>query len=292
MEEVQPQFFPDFNNASGVYCIGEVDNGDPTFTCPYQNYLDGILDYPMYYPLLAAFESSSGSISDLYNMIDEVKSDCVDSNLLGTFVENHDNPRFASYTDDYSLAKNAIAFTILSDGIPIIYAGEEQHYDGSAVPNNREATWLSGYNTSAELYQWIATLNQIRNYTIHNDDGFTSSQESHFLCLLCILSCIPVMLTLTQNYPIYQDDNNIALRKGTNGSQLITLLTNVGSSGDSFTLNISGTGFSSGDVLTELISCTNITVGDDGDVSVTIVQGGIPSILYLATELTGSGHPC
>jgi alpha-amylase len=187
VEEVQPEFFPDFNNASGVYCVGEVDDGDPTFTCPYQNYLDGVLDYPMYYPLLSAFESSSGSISALYNMINEVKSDCVDSNLLGTFVENHDNPRFASYTEDYSLAKNAIAFTILSDGIPIIYAGEEQHYDGGAVPNNREATWLSGYNTSAELYQWISTLNQIRNYTIQNDDGFTTFQASCFFSLLYIV---------------------------------------------------------------------------------------------------------
>lgn len=30
-------------------------------------------------------------------MINTVKSTCKDSTLLGTFVENHDNPRFASY---------------------------------------------------------------------------------------------------------------------------------------------------------------------------------------------------
>lgn len=36
-------------------------------------------------------------MSDLYNMINTVKSTCSDSTLLGTFVENHDNPRFASY---------------------------------------------------------------------------------------------------------------------------------------------------------------------------------------------------
>lgn len=49
-----------------------------------------------YYPLLNAFKSTSGSMNDLYNMINTVKSDCPDSTLLGTFVENHDNPRFAS----------------------------------------------------------------------------------------------------------------------------------------------------------------------------------------------------
>lgn len=28
-------------------------------------------------------------------MINTVKSECNDSTLLGTFIENHDNPRFA-----------------------------------------------------------------------------------------------------------------------------------------------------------------------------------------------------
>lgn len=172
--EVQQDFWPSWVNASGVYCVGEVDNGDTTIACPYQKYLDGILNYPTYFPLVRAFESTSGSISDLYNMVNTVKSDCSDSNLLGSFSENHDNPRFASYTSDFSLAKNVLAFTILSDGIPIIYAGQEQHYSGSSVPTNREATWLSGFDTSAELYTWIAKLNQIRNYALQWDNGYTT----------------------------------------------------------------------------------------------------------------------
>jgi hypothetical protein len=44
----------------------------------------------------------------------------------------------------------------MSDGIPIIYAGQEQHYNGGNDPYNREATWLSGYNTSSVLYKLIA----------------------------------------------------------------------------------------------------------------------------------------
>ena len=47
-----------------------------------------------YYQLLYAFQSSSGSISNLYNMINTVASDCADPTLLGNFIENHDNPRF------------------------------------------------------------------------------------------------------------------------------------------------------------------------------------------------------
>ena len=53
------------------------------------------------------------------NGINTMKSDCSDTTLLGSFMENHDNVRFPSLTSDLSLAKNAIAFTILADGIPI-----------------------------------------------------------------------------------------------------------------------------------------------------------------------------
>ncbi|KAJ6032705.1 alpha-amylase [Penicillium herquei] len=263
--EVQKDFWSGFESAAGVYCVGEVDNGDASLVCPYQEVMDGVLDYPMYYPLLRAFESSSGSISDLYDMINTVKSDCSDSTLLGTFVENHDNPRFASYTDDMSLAKNAATFTIMSDGIPIIYAGQEQHYSGSSVPSNREAVWLSGYDTSSELYQLIAQVNAIRNQAIYAAEDYITYK----------------------NYPIYQDDNTLAMRKGYDGSQTITILSNLGTSGSEYTLSLSGTGYESGSIVTEIFTCTNITVDDSGDVSVSM-NSGEPRILYPSSKLSGS----
>lgn len=115
-------------------------------------------------------------MSDLYNMVNSVASHCSDPTVLGNFIENHDNPRFASYTDDYSLAKNAITFMFLSDGIPIIYAGEEQHYSGGEDPGNREAVWLSGYSTDAELYKFIATTNKIRSLVISKDEKYVTSK--------------------------------------------------------------------------------------------------------------------
>jgi alpha-amylase len=172
--EVGKDFWATYNKKAGVYAVGEVDNGDVTYACPYQTALDGILNYPTYFPLVRAFESSSGSISDLADMINSVKADCTDTNLLGSFSENHDNPRFASYTQDLALAKNVLTYTILADGIPIIYAGQEQHYDGAADPANREATWLSGYDTTSELYTWVAKMNKIRSFAIKSDDGYTT----------------------------------------------------------------------------------------------------------------------
>lgn len=71
-----------------------------------------------------------------------------------------------------SLAKNAATFTIMADGIPIIYAGQEQHYKGGSDPNNREATWLSGYNTDSPLYKLIGKANAVRNQAIFASDRY------------------------------------------------------------------------------------------------------------------------
>jgi alpha-amylase len=48
VKHVEKDFWPGYNDAAGVYCVGEVASGDPVYTCPYQNYLDGVLNYPMY----------------------------------------------------------------------------------------------------------------------------------------------------------------------------------------------------------------------------------------------------
>lgn len=47
VKHVEKSFWPGFNSAAGVYCVGEVFQGDPAYTCPYQNYMDGVLNYPM-----------------------------------------------------------------------------------------------------------------------------------------------------------------------------------------------------------------------------------------------------
>jgi alpha-amylase len=266
VKHVQKSFWPPFNQAAGVYCLGEVAHGDPTYTCPYQLELDGVLNYPMYWPLLRAFSSTSGSISDLVSMINTVKSDCADPTLLGLFSENHDQPRFASFTSDMSLASNIIAFTIMHDGIPIIYAGQEQHYNGVNDPYNREATWLSAYPTSAPLYRLIASLNQVRNRALY--------MSANYLTYM--------------SYPIYSDASTIALRKGYSGNQVVTVLSNLGASGTSYTLTVGNTGYTAGQVVMEMLSCKTATANADGSIPVTM-GGGQPKVFYPVTQIKGSG---
>lgn len=267
VKNVETSFWAGFGSAAGVFMLGEVYDGDPTQLAPYQEYMPGLLDYASYYWITRAFESSSGSISDLASGINTLKSIAEDTSLYGSFLENHDQPRFPSLTSDIALAKNAIAFTMLKDGIPVVYQGQEQHYDGGAVPADREAIWLSGYPTSAPLYSWIATLNKIRAWAIAQDSSYLTYQA----------------------YPVYTDDNNIAMRKGYDGYQVIGVFTNTGSSGSpSVTLTTSMTGFTAGEAVVDVMSCTTFTADSSGSLDVTL-SGGLPTVFYPSVTLSGSG---
>ncbi|KAL4736807.1 glycoside hydrolase superfamily [Aspergillus similis] len=266
VKHVEKDFWPGYVDAAGVYSVGEIFHGDPAYTCPYQDYMDGVMNYPMYYPLLNAFKSSSGSMSDLYNMINSVASNCRDPTLLGNFIENHDNPRFPNYTPDMSLAKNVLAFLFLTDGIPIVYAGQEQHYSGNNDPYNREPVWWSSYLTTSELYTFIATTNKIRKLAISKDSSYLTSR----------------------NTPFYSDSNYIAMRKGSGGSQVLTLLNNIGTSIGSYTFDLYDHGYSSGANLVELYTCSSVQVGSNGAISIPM-SSGLPRVLVPAAWVSGSG---
>lgn len=266
-KHVDNNFLSSFEDASGVYIVGEVFNGDPSYVIPYQQYLSGLLNYPVYYWITRAFQSTSGSISDLATGINTMKGQASDLSLYGSFLENHDNPRFPSLTSDMSLAKSAIAFTMLMDGIPIIYEGQEQHYQGGDTPNNREAVWLSGYDTSAELYKWITGLNAIRKLAISKDSTYLDYSA----------------------WPIYTDSNTIAMRKGYAGSQVVGVYSNVGSGASTtVTLTAANTGFTAGQALTDVMGCTAFTADSSGNLAVTI-SAGVPRVFFATAALSGGG---
>ncbi|KAK0730547.1 glycoside hydrolase superfamily [Lasiosphaeris hirsuta] len=261
-KHVETSFWAGFKAAAGVYITGEVFNGDPLYVVPYQKYMDGVLDYPSYYWILRAFQSTSGSVSELVDGLAKLTSSALDLSLYGSFLENHDVERFPSFTSDM-----AIAFTMLKDGIPIIYQGQEQHYAGKATPNNREALWFSAYSTSSELYTWITKLNKIRAWAITQDAGYLSQTMQ----------------------VVYSDSHTVATRKGFTGSQVVGIFSNIGSGSSNTTkLSSSGTGFGAGQTVVDALSCTVLTTDLSGDITATIL-GGIPQILYPLARLLGSG---
>lgn len=251
-----------FNEAAGVYAVGEIFHGDPAYTCPYQDASDGVLNFPVYYPLIEAFKSTAGTMGALVDNINKVAGACRDPTLLGTFSENHDIPRFGSYTQDVSLAKNVLAFTILFDGIPIIYSGQEQQYAGAEDPHNREALWLSGFNTDAPLYKHLAACNKVRSHAVSKDEAYITTQAT--------VNAI--------------DEHTLSLVKGA----VTTLLTNGGADAGEITITVQGTAYTGGQEVTDVLTCEKITANDGGSLDVPL-KGGLPRVYYPTDALAGSG---
>jgi hypothetical protein len=96
---------------------------------------------------------------------DGAGSPYADLDLLGTFVDNHDNDRLASTCEhDPTRLANALAFAFGARGVPILYAGTEQGMAGDRHNHNRVAMWTTphGFDTSAPLYSLLASLNRVR----------------------------------------------------------------------------------------------------------------------------------
>ena len=214
--ELNKAFFPYFESAAGVYMVCEVYNYPIAGVCDYQNYVSGLLNFPMWYLVIAAFGSNTGSIANLYNGITQMQGSCKDVSLLGNFVENHDVNRFAYNTTDAGLDQNAIAFVMLNDGIPIIYAGEEQHYSGGAPPADRETTWTSNYDTTNIYYQLIKKINLFRS---------------------CVAAKDPTYVT-TNSVPFFLDTQVLAVKKGSSpATQVVGVFNNRGTGAIAYTIN-------------------------------------------------------
>ena len=174
VKHVGKPFWPEFSAASGVYTVGEVWDGDPEYLLGYDGLLGGLLDYATYYPM-NRFYQQTGSSQELASMIDTVGSRFSNPAALASFLDNHDNPRWLSQKNDKSLFKNALAFVILSRGIPIVYYGSEQGYAGGNDPANREDLWRSGFDTSADLYGALTAFNGAR----HAHGGLPGDEHNH-----------------------------------------------------------------------------------------------------------------
>ncbi|KAF2654406.1 glycoside hydrolase family 13 protein [Lophiostoma macrostomum CBS 122681] len=267
-KHVSKSFWSTFQSSASVFCLAEVFNEDVSYACDYQNHLDGILDFPLYYWIIDFLGSTSGSTYSLVNNIGNLRSSCKDVSLMGTFVENHDLQRLAYKTNDMALAKNGLAFTILWDGIPVVYAGQEQHYAGGDDPANREATWLSGYSRESELYKLAAAVNQVRNYASYLDPAYLSYNASL----------------------IYTDDKTIAFRKGYDENQIVSVITNKGDATQDWTLSLENTGWGVGTAVIEILTCETTTIGDDGNLVVPM-SSGLPRAYFEAGKAS-NGSIC
>lgn len=147
----------------------------------------------------------------------------------------------------------------------MIYEGQEQHLDGSGSPLNRQAIWLSEYNTDAVLYQLIKKLNTIRKHAIKIDSQYVT----------------------TESRSVYVGSSEIAFIKGTEGLQVLTLLNNQGSQGGAYQLTLLAS-YNAGTVVTEILTCKNYTLDNNGEFVVDM-DNGEPRVFYPTEYMDGSG---
>ena len=165
-KHVPKWFLKDFDTAVNTFTIGEIFHGDPVYVGDYSNYLDAVLDFPMYYTMRDVFakDGSMNLIKERYTQDSRYKN----PNLNGTFLDNHDVKRFlneatgkpGASSDKWPQLKAALGFLLTSRGIPIVYQGTEQGFNGGDDPANREDM---KFDTNNELYKYIAKVNAIRN---------------------------------------------------------------------------------------------------------------------------------
>lgn len=166
--EVHKDFWASFQASAGVYAVGEVFNGDANYIAGYaQQALDAVLSYPLFFTMRSVYGQQQ-SMNQLESLFQAYASAFrgLDLSLMGTFIDNHDNPRFLYGQKDVVLYKNALVLTMMTQGIPIVYYGSEQGYDGGPDPGCRESLWPN-YNPGSDLYRFIAQLNAIRRQHVH-----------------------------------------------------------------------------------------------------------------------------
>ena len=157
--EVPKWFWDKFRASAGVFQIGEAFDGRLDYVADYQNHLDSVFNYPLYYTIKTSF---CGSFRDLEGYWMNSRKRFPSPEYMATFVENHDNPRFLNQCNDRAKFTNAVIFSLLWEGIPVFYYGGEQYYSGGADPNNREPLW-DNYNTKSTLYGLIKATHDLRN---------------------------------------------------------------------------------------------------------------------------------
>jgi glycosidase len=82
---------------------------------------------------------------------------------LVNFLDNHDVERFLyDAAGDTAALHNALTLLMTEDGIPCMYYGTEQDFNGGNDPSNREVLWTAGFDESGATFQHFAMLAKIR----------------------------------------------------------------------------------------------------------------------------------
>jgi glycosidase len=123
-----------------------------------------LLNFPLNKALRDVYGSGAGS-SEIDSVVSQEESDFTWLNDQAVFIDNHDMSRFLTLNNNNSALHEALAVTLTTPGIPIIYYGTEQylHNDtgGGTDPYNRPM--MNSFSTTTTAYQLIHSLATLRH---------------------------------------------------------------------------------------------------------------------------------
>lgn len=171
------------------YIVGEVFDGPIFQLADYQTGtgVDGMLDYPIYNAVKEVFGASEGSANSLAGVMTNSIETYQNPYLMGTFIDNHDVPRFIyplqvlSANDKIAKLKQALTFMMTYTGIPIMYYGTEIAMEGGPDPDNRrDMDW----NARSPVTDYVKQLTNIRkgNAVFTHGNLKVLRSESDFIC--------------------------------------------------------------------------------------------------------------
>lgn len=147
---------PNFFQFGEVFDGSDSKVGSYTGTKSGGNYkMESVLDYPLYYTIGSVFATASGhtgQIENRYNNLTTANYDASALNALVLNLDNHDNSRFLNASGSSTARLElALAFLYTTRGIPSLYYGTEQDFNGGADPANREDMFDGSYEQGPSL---------------------------------------------------------------------------------------------------------------------------------------------
>lgn len=248
--EVPKDFWSEYTDAAKVYSIGEAFSSDPYYIASFQGHMDATLNYDTYYMLKCAFTwCGAWNEMSMFHLRDAEADNKLfgDSTIAGLFIDNHDNPRFLSFNPDWNILKNALSYIMFAEGIPFMYYGTEQGFNGGNEHYNRWPLW-DNLDPSHDLYQFISTIAKFRN-----ERGCELHQS--------------------KSVERYVDKELFAFTR----AKVFIALTNIGSDND-LSRSITYHPYRDGTILVNLFNSED-TIEVWGDFTVTL-QSGLPKVYY------------
>ncbi len=147
--------YPDF------YLIGEVFDGNPANLGRYQRAgIHGMLDFPMYFAVRDMIRNGEPGTRFNQTLLNS-KQNYPNDDLMGTFIDNHDVPRFINQMrrDRDQKVAQGLMFLFTYTGIPVMYYGTEIPADGGAEHTGRR---MMDWDAEPLYLDMVTRLNGLR----------------------------------------------------------------------------------------------------------------------------------